>query len=268
MRAIWACRSDVGIKRQINEDNFKANPAELFFVVADGMGGHAGGELASRLVVECMDQFITTTRAGTTAPLPFAPRADLTPEANRLYVAIRAANREVYDTAVHNPALAGMGSTAVAILGHGRDLHLAHVGDSRCYLLRGDKLSQVTRDHSYVNELIDGGQLDPDTAYRHTERNIITRAMGSTPDVEPDVTTLRIKNEDLFLLCSDGLTDKASDRKLFELMQPLVQSSGLPDGSLDDARQRLDKVLQVMIKYANGRGGDDNITALLVQFRE
>jgi protein phosphatase len=268
MRAIWASRSDVGIKREINEDHVRANQDQLFFVVADGMGGHAGGELASRLVAESMDQFIATTRAGTTEPLPFAPRPDLGPEPNRLYVAMRVANREVYDTAVRNPALAGMGSTVVCMLVHGRDAHIGHVGDSRCYLLRGDRLSQVTRDHSYVNELIQDGKLDPEQAYRHTERNIITRAMGSAADVEPDVTTVRLKDGDLFLLCSDGLTDKASDRKLYELMQPLVQNDPLSGLSSEQARAQLDKALLAMIKYANGRGGDDNITALLVQTRE
>ncbi len=265
MRAIWACRSDVGVKRQINEDNWAANASEQLFVVADGMGGHAGGELASRLVTETIEQFVIETRAGTTEPLPFAPRREHHPEGNRLSVATRVANREIYDTAVRNPAIAGMGSTMVGMLVHGRDAHIVHAGDSRCYLLRGDRLQTITTDHSYVNELIAEGKLAPEQAYKHEERNIITRALGVEPDLEPEVQVQRIRDDDLFLLCTDGLTDKASDRKLLELLDPLIEGRSSESPSSRDIKDRLDKVLLQMIKYANGRGGDDNITAMLVK---
>lgn len=264
MHVTWACLSDVGVQRQINEDNFSANPHQQLFVVADGMGGHAGGELASRLTCEQIERFVVETREGTTAPLPFAPRPDLDPEANRISVAIQVANRAIYDTAVRNPAFAGMGSTVVAILAHDRELYIAHAGDSRCYLLRGDKLLPVTRDHSVVNELIALGQLRPEEAYNHPERNIVTRALGVEPNIQPEVNMHRIKSGDQFLLCSDGLSDKASDRKLIEYLDPLIEGRS-HDGRWDHQQEK-NRVLRNLIDYANQRGGDDNITAMLVRF--
>ena len=265
MRAVWSCRTDVGVKRTINEDNYRANPAEQLFLVADGMGGRPGGELASRLAVESIERFVVETRAGTSRPLPFAPQPELTPEGNRLHVAARLANHEIYDTAARNPALRGMGSTLVGLLLHGRDAHVLHVGDSRCYRLRGDKLQPLTKDHSMVNVLIDGGQLSRDAAYRHAERNIITRALGSDPDVQPEVAAHELRLGDLFLLCSDGLTDLTSDRKLGEILEPLFEAQGVNPGRSAVEREHLDKVAEALVRYANSRGGDDNITAMLVK---
>ncbi|MBN2359518.1 MAG: serine/threonine-protein phosphatase [Deltaproteobacteria bacterium] len=265
MRVVWSCRTDVGIKRTINEDNHRANPAELLFLVADGMGGHAGGELASRLAVEIVERFVIETRAGTTRPLPFAPQPRLSPESNRLHVATRLANREIYDMAVTQPPLRGMGSTLVGLLLHGREAHVVHVGDSRCYRLREDKLQALTKDHSVVNALIDGGQLDRDAAYRHADRNIITRALGVDPDVEPEVSVHELRLGDLFVLCSDGLTDRTSDRKLSELLEPLVEASGINPGRSEIEREHLEQVAEALVRYANSRGGDDNITAMLIK---
>ena len=266
MHVKWACLSDVGIQRQINEDNYAANPHEQLFIVADGMGGHAGGELASRLTCESMEKFVTETRQGTTAPLPFAPRADLSPEANRLNIAIQVANRTIYDTAVRNPAFAGMGSTIVALLAKKRDLFIGHAGDSRCYLLRSDKLVPMTRDHSVVNELIAQGQLRPEEAYNHPERNIVTRALGVDPDIQAEINLHRLKSGDTFLLCSDGISDKASDRKLQKFMDPLIEER-MHEGRWD-IEQEMQAVLRKMIDYSNQRGGDDNATAMLVHFQD
>lgn len=266
MRIDWACRSDVGVKRSINEDNYRANQGEALFLVADGMGGHAGGELASRLTVETMERFVVSTRAGTTEPLPFAPHPDLDPESNRLYVATRLANREVYDAAVRNPALAGMGTTVVGLLLHRRNVHIVHVGDSRCYRYRGGKLTALTRDHSYINELINTGQLEPDAAYRHSDKNIITRALGVEPDLEPEMAVEKAAGSDLYLLCSDGLTDLMSDRKLTELLDNYFEENQKADGepaSYDN--KTLGAFAASLVRYANNRGGDDNITVMLVQ---
>ncbi len=266
MHVKWACLSDVGVQRSINEDNYGAEPYQQLFVVADGMGGHAGGELASRLACESISKFVVETRQGTTAPLPFAPRPDLHPEGNRLSVAIQVANRSIYDTAVRNPAFAGMGCTLVSILAKDRDLMIAHVGDSRCYLLRADKLIPMTRDHSVVNELIAAGQLAPENAYNHPEKNIVTRALGVDANVEVEVHPHRLKSGDIFLLCSDGISDKASDRKLREFMDPLTGDQA-HDGrwKLEDEIQR---ALRNMIDYSNQRGGDDNATAMIVYFED
>jgi len=265
MRVVWTCRTDVGVKRSVNEDHFRASLDALLFLVADGMGGHAGGELASRMAVESIENFVIETRAGTSTPLPFAPQPGLTPESNRLHVAARKANRDIYETAQGNPPLHGMGSTLVGLLLHEHEVHVMHVGDSRCYRLRGDKLLPLTKDHSVVNELIDDGKLARDAAYRHAERNIITRALGVDPDVEPEVAAHELRIGDLFLLCSDGLTDLTSDRKLFELLEPLVDAPGVNLGREGIERDHLDKVAEAMVRYANSRGGDDNITVMLVK---
>lgn len=266
MHVKWACLSDVGIQRQINEDNYAANPRHQLFVVADGMGGHAGGELASRLSCESIEKFVVETREGTTAPLPFPPRPDLAPEANRLSVAIQVANRTIYDAAVRNPAFAGMGSTVVSMLANDRDLFIGHAGDSRCYLLRADKLIPMTRDHSVVNELIASGQLRPEEAYNHPERNIVTRALGVDPNIQPEVNLHRLKSGDTFLLCSDGISDKTSDRKLLEFMNPLIEEQ-THEGRWTIEKE-MQRVLRKMIDYANQRGGDDNATAMLVHFQD
>jgi len=265
MKVVHACRTDVGVAREINEDSHLVNEAQGLYLVADGMGGHAGGSLASRLTVEKVERFVIDTRAGTSAPLPFAPRPDLSPEANRLHVATRLANREIYETALSNPSLQGMGSTLVGLLLHGREAHLVHVGDSRCYRLRGERFTLLTRDHSVVNDLIDAGRLDPDAAYRHHDRNMLTRALGSDPEIEPELAAHPVQTGDLFLLCSDGLTDHASDRKLSELLAPLLPVALAHTERRVEMQAALEQAADAMTRYANSRGGDDNITVALVK---
>lgn len=256
-----AARSDAGVQRSINEDHYRVNKTLGLYVVCDGMGGHAGGELASRLAADAIEAFVRDTRAGLVQSLPYPLDESLAREANRLAMAFRVANRVVYDTASRNHALRGMGSTGVAAfapqgasLG---ELHIAHVGDSRAYRFRDGKLRRLTRDHSYVNQLVDEGGLSQEEAARHPERNAITRALGVADDVKVSVTSDRLADGDLLLLCSDGLTDCVSERRITEAIE---EARDRARGGL-----RLDWLAGELVRLANRAGGTDNITVLLVQ---
>lgn len=251
-----AARSDAGVQRSINEDHYRANKPLGLYLVCDGMGGHAGGELASRLCADTIEAFVRDTRAGLVQQLPYAPDERLSREANRLAMAFRVANRVVYETAAENRALAGMGSTGVAALVQSGELHIAHVGDSRAYRWRDGRLRRLTRDHSYVNQLVDEGGLSAEEAERHPERNAITRALGISEDVQVTLTSERLADGDLLLLCSDGLTDCVSERRVSEAIDEAVDRA---KGEL-----RLDWLAGELVRLANRGGGTDNITVLLV----
>ncbi len=252
-----AVRSDVGVQRSINEDHYRVNNTLGLYVVCDGMGGHAGGELASRLAAEAIESFVRDTRAGRVQELPYRVDETLSREANRLSMAFRVANRAVFETAAANVALAGMGSTGVAALVQAGALTIAHVGDSRAYRFRDGRLRRLTRDHSYVNELVDEGGLSAEEAERHPERNAITRALGVADDVRVTTTSDRLAPGELLLLCSDGLTDCVSERKISEAIEDAL---GRAEGGL-----RLEWLAQELVRLANRGGGTDNITVLLVR---
>lgn len=253
-------RSDVGVRRQINEDHLLADRGPNLVLVCDGMGGHAGGELASRLSAEQIASFVHTTRQGTYGPLPYSFDQRLPPEANRLAMAVRVANREVYSFAARNPALSGMGSTVAAISFDATHAHIAHVGDSRVYRWRQDRLICLTRDHSALNELIDRGEIAAHEAELFPDHTTITRALGVEPDVQVDLRIERRKDGDVFLLCTDGLTDLVSDRKISEcLMQAFA---GTPDAP------RLSWLATELVRLANARGGTDNITLVIARYLE
>jgi protein phosphatase len=253
-----ALLSDCGVRRQINEDRCLVNALERLFIVCDGMGGHAGGELASRLACETIERFVTDTRQGQVSTLPYPFDPQLEPEANRLSMAIRVANRRVYDTAAHTPALAGMGSTVVCALVEGRRVHVAHVGDSRAYRFRDGRLRALTRDHSYVNELIDAGDITESEAATHPDRNAVARALGVDPDVVVDVRTDRVQDDDLLLLCTDGLWGLVSERRMTEVLEQA------PDARTGEFRMKW--AAQELVRLANRAGGNDNISALLVRW--
>lgn len=251
-----AARSDAGVQRSINEDHYRANKMLGLYVVCDGMGGHAGGELASRLCADTIEAFVRDTRSGVVQQLPYPLDERLSREANRLAMAFRVANRVVYETAAQNRALAGMGSTGVAVLVQQGELHIAHVGDSRAYRWRDGKLRRLTRDHSYVNQLVDEGGLSEEEAERHPEKNAITRALGVAEDVDVTVSSDRIADGDVLLLCSDGLTDCVSERRINEAIDEAIDRA---QGTL-----RLDWLAGELVRLANRGGGTDNITVLLV----
>ena len=223
-----------------NEDNFFAgtNGSRGLFVVADGMGGHAAGEVASEMAVRILQRELLQTEYA-------AERA-----AEHLADALRRANRVIYDRTLAEVDKQGMGTTAsVLLLADGRYL-IGQIGDSRIYLLRDGVLRQLTKDHSYVQEQVDAGFLTPEQARYHPYSNVITRCVGASESVEPDTYAGELRTGDVFLVASDGLTGMVDDRRL----QQLLGSRAAPG-----------RVVDALISEANGRGGLDNITAIVVQ---
>jgi protein phosphatase len=232
-----AARTDVGRRRQANEDSFAVEPVSGLYLVADGLGGHTAGQVASGLAAQAVVNALATLE-GTTATL-----------SEKLRIAVTAANREVFSTAESKRELAGMGTTLVALLARGERVALAHVGDSRAYLVRSGKIRQLTHDHSLVAELVRRREIPAHAAHQHPHRHVLTRALGVRRTVEPDLAELTPVAGDLFVLCSDGLTGHVGDEEI------ATEVSRDPD--LDAACGRL-------VDLANSRGGEDNITLVVV----
>ena len=230
----WTALSDIGRVRTHNEDSVLAQPP--LFVVADGLGGHEAGEVASAIAVETLRDH--------------APRR---PDAKALARAVKAANREVIRAAREGYGKAGMGTTMTAAIVEGNRIVLAHVGDSRAYLLHAGALQQLTDDHSMVADMIRRGQLSEAEARYHPNRSVITRALGTDPAVVADTYELTAGAGDRLLLCSDGLTGMLED----ESLRRILQGPGGPAEWVDR-----------MIDDANRRGGLDNITAICVRIDE
>ncbi len=249
-----AARTDVGRKRSGNEDSYCLAPELGLFVVADGMGGHAAGEVASRLAVETIQERMTKYLRGNDTTLVGPPLTTRTREANFLLSSIRMANRAIFEMARSERQYAGMGTTLVAALALSDRLVLAHVGDSRIYGLHGERIAQLSKDHSLVQEQVDQGIISPEEAQSSQYRHLITRALGLKEAIEVDVTEQPAQAGDCLLLCSDGLSDLLEDEEMLRLVQE----------NADD----LDKACQALLDLANYKGGDDNITTLLIQIRE
>jgi serine/threonine protein phosphatase PrpC len=238
--------SHPGLVRHGNEDACAAAPEAGAFVVCDGMGGAAAGEVASHLAAETfLSHLIQPTTNGNHSAKPEA----------RLAAAINAANQAVYQKSRRTPQLSGMGTTLVALLHTPAALWLAHVGDSRCYRLRRGHLQQLTNDHSLVEEQLRAGQITPAQAARSPMRNLITRAIGSETSVVADIKSHRSQPHDLYLLASDGLTHDLPDSEIESLL------SAIPTPATQSA---LVETCEALIAAANRNGGHDNITVLLV----
>ena len=248
----WAVRTDAGLRRSSNEDSFSARPDIGLFLVADGMGGHAAGEVASGVVVESVAAFIEETAgadSNRTWPFPFEPALSL--EANRLKAAFRLANRRLAAAIADSHDLRGMATTASAILHGPKGACVAHIGDSRVYVLRGDDLTQITDDHSWVEEQVRAGTLTAEAARQHPWRNVVTRALSGGDDPEIDVVEIKPAPGERYLLCSDGLFGVVADPLLAEI--------------LADRAASLDEICGRLIDAANAAGGPDNITAMVIQ---
>jgi protein phosphatase len=232
-----AAVSDRGRKRPSNEDAFGYSVEHGVFVVCDGMGGAAAGEIASSLAVDEMMRILVAKEPG--APTP-----------ERAEKAICAANQAIYSRSQRNPKLAGMGTTLVALITGERQVWILNVGDSRGYRIRQGTLQQITQDHSLVEEQVRMGRMNPSEALRSPLRNVITRALGTQSQVTADIFPMEAEPGDLYLLCSDGLTRELSD--------PLIESLLRLDLPLDELCARL-------VGAANKAGGHDNITCLLVR---
>lgn len=236
-----AGKTDVGRVRQENQDDYRAGElpgGAVWALVCDGMGGAKGGREASQGACNVIENFFQEQYAqcGAGQEEPFLKKA-------LLY-----ANRFVFQKAAHEEALAGMGTTAVCALVRSGNVYLCHAGDSRAYLIRDGKLTQLTHDHSYVQELVDCGTITEEEAEHHPQKNIITKALGVDYRLEPEFTAAKLKQEDRLLLCTDGLTNMVPVEEMEEL---------LAQGAFYDLPDRL-------IEAANAHGGSDNITALLL----
>jgi len=249
LRAKAVGLSDVGMVRSHNEDCFHIDPALQIFVVADGMGGHSHGEIASRIAVESILDFVRET-ADHDKTWPFVYDARLQRHSNRLRAAVRIAHDRVLRAIRHDGNLQGMGTTVVGLLLSGAVAAVAHVGDSRAYRLRGDRLELLTQDHTWVNEQVVAGHLSEEQARTHPLKNVVTRALGGDADVVVDIRECEVKEGDLFLLCSDGLTTMLSDAEIRDQLRS--------DGGLDS-------LCRGLVRAANARGGLDNVTVLLAR---
>jgi len=239
-----AARTDVGMVRSGNEDNFFADADQThgLFIVADGMGGHAAGEVASEMAVQIVPRELSSVR----------DVAD-TGARDRVMSSLKVANKAIYDRMISEPDKQGMGTTVSALLMSNGRYMIGQVGDSRVYLLRDGMLTQLTKDHSYVQEQVDAGFLTPEQARYHPYSNVITRCVGAGDSVEPDVYDGELKVGDVLLVASDGLTGMVDDRRLQQLLL---------------ARSTPGRIVDALIADANGRGGLDNITAIVVRVEE
>jgi protein phosphatase len=250
MRVDSKSLTHVGMKRPLNEDSFCSNVEEGLYVVADGMGGHAHGEVASRLAVETIEEFIKLTSGDTDVTWPSGIDESLSLNGNRLKTSIRFANQKLLEHARSSAGCEGMATTVVAILVEDNLAEIAHVGDSRLYLVRDGKITRLTSDHSWVNEQVQSGVIDSEQARNHPLRNVVTRALGGRPDLEVDVQTLEMQPGDRLLLCSDGLTTMLDDDEILRIVLG-------GDGGVDQTDE--------LIRAANESGGEDNTTAILLK---
>ncbi len=247
--------TDVGMKRKANEDNFCANREIGLFVVADGMGGHAAGEVASRLAVEEIETVLLQSEGDESWTWPDTYDTGVSLTANKLRFAINLANEKIRRTTMERVECRGMGTTIVAAIVRGVHCTVAHVGDSRAYLFRGGKLSPLTSDHSWVNEQLKQGFLTLEHARNHPFRNVITQALGSGAEVKADLKDLLLKGDDMLLLCSDGLNSMLTDHEIHGIM-------------MEGRDEPLDETTHKLVDAANRKGGDDNITVALVRICE
>ena len=245
--------TDVGRKRKHNEDAYALDVNEGLFIVADGMGGHAAGEVAAKITVETIGEFIAATRQKEEATWPFRYDHKLQFNSNRLAIAIEKANERVMAAVAAQPWLKGMGTTVVAGLLNEKTLSLAHVGDSRAYLYRDGTLTRLTDDHSWVHEQVTAGILTEEEAKSHPLKNVVTRALGGGPSVSPDLQELTFQAGDEFIFCSDGLTTMLSDEEIHS--------------SVDGEREP-QSLCRKLVDTANERGGVDNITVVVVRVPE
>jgi protein phosphatase len=236
------CSTDVGLKRDHNEDSFLCNDDLGLYAVADGMGGHLGGERASRIAVEVFEKEVRERLLSGSA----AANANAVEQA--LGDAAGMASRAIFESAQASPDFAGMGTTLTGLCFHGPSLTLCHIGDSRAYLLRDGRARQLTEDHSWIQEQVRAGLVSPGDALVSRFRNIITRSVGFEPGVKADLFTMPVEAGDCYLLCSDGLSNYFSTEEIGRVLSGQFYS----------------EAGRALVDIANERGGDDNITCVIV----
>jgi PPM family protein phosphatase len=251
MKVSWAVRTDPGLRRTSNEDSYCTRPELGLYVVADGMGGHVAGEVASRVAVETIQNFIAETAGADknrTWPFPFEPEISL--EGNRLKAAFRLANRQIANAMADSADLRGMATTASAVLVGKTSACVGHVGDSRVYALRDGTLRQITDDHSWVEEQVRAGTMTASAARQHPWRNVVTRALSGGNDPEIDTVELSPARGERFLLCSDGLSGVVPHDTIARILS---------------TTHGLEAMCEQLIAAANEGGGPDNITVLVLE---
>ncbi len=242
MQIQFGSHTSQGRVRTSNEDSFVANPETRLLLVADGMGGHAAGEIASQLAASTINDWVTAHSA----------TAESVGEMLRL--GALEANTRVYEAQLQDRTLAGMGSTMTAMLFQGSRYYIAHVGDSRAYRLRDGGLEQLTRDHSLVWHLYENGVLEKTDLSKHPQKNLITRSIGSHPEVDIDLEEGEGRIGDVYLLCSDGLTDGVTEESLRQ--------------ALFDTKKSPQEIAEYLVEAANEAGGPDNITVVVIRLAE
>lgn len=245
MRIVSVAQTDVGRVREQNEDSHLVDERLGLFVVADGMGGHLGGKTASSLAVKTVGERVASAESSILEGAGVVP-LETSPVPRILADAVRAACAAIFEHAQQDVELQGMGTTVTAMMLLSQRAFIAHVGDSRCYLQRGERVIQITDDHSLVNEQIKAGLITREQARASRLKNIITRSVGFERDVAVDTFALPLQAGDKFLMCSDGLANFVDDTEI----------------GLTLAQLSLDEVPKAMIALANERGGDDNITVV------
>lgn len=243
---ISACgQTDIGLKRSRNDDSFCVEAERGLFMVADGMGGHPGGDVASLMAIETTREFLDKALSDNEITLPFGIDHSIPHDANIISTGMRLANRRIFNEA------RGMGTTMVVLLIREGKAYICHVGDSRLYRIRDNGIEQLTEDHSLMNEEIRRGTLSKEDAGHYRLRHVITKAIGTAADVECDCRVEDLREGDIFLLCTDGLTGKVGDSEILGL---------IAGGDTSE------KTCETLVRRANELGGDDNITAVVVRY--
>ena len=254
MRAIASGLTDVGLQRDHNEDSYAVLSEYDLFIVADGMGGHRAGDVASRLATDAIAEFFRST-AQEDATWPFHFDTSLSEDENRLVTGIRVANRRIFDRSIRSRDCAGMGTTVVGALYSRKKnrLFIGHVGDSRAYRVRRGNIQQLTRDHSLINDYLQAMPELTEEQRAELPKNVITRALGMQDSVAVDLVSDEPQLLDVYLLCSDGLSGMLTDEQILDVVSSSTDTN---------------EICRRLIQKANENGGEDNITALVVRFDE
>jgi protein phosphatase len=245
--------TNVGMKRTHNEDNFAIIQDENLVIVADGMGGHASGEVASKMAVEALREFFEATAKDPDATWPYKMDKSRSYEENRLITGIKLANLRIFENAQREPRYRGMGTTIVVVAAVREGVIVGHVGDSRVYRIRGSAIDQLTEDHSLLNDYLKMRKLTPEEIANFPHKNVIVRALGMKDTVRVDAHLEHPQAGDIFLLCSDGLSGPVTDPDMFSIV--------------DENRADLRTAASKLIAKANENGGPDNITCCLVRWQ-
>lgn len=243
MGILSAGGSDIGRKRKSNQDSICMDYDHFFFAVADGMGGHNGGDIASQLSVKIMPEY-------------YAQNVEMEPQLLMKNI-IQECNRSIFDKAAEQAELHGMGTTVSAFLFNGPNLVIGNVGDSRVYMINNHYIYQMTRDHTWVQHKLNNGYYTREDAVKDPQRNALTIAVGIDTDLAVDVFSYRVCKNDMFLICSDGLHGKVSDGDILQIVQ-----QNIPDPSLCTLED-VQKAVNQLIQQANDNGGNDNISVIL-----